>query len=81
MYTYPERIDELIEWKTVVGRWVWLVHVVVAAKELRRRAHAFVLLMEQPELLVLQNDLLEVLERDDNWIDLAQFAQLEEFNR
>lgn len=37
--------------------------------------------MEQPELLVLQYDLLQVLERDDDWVNLAQLAQFEELDR
>ena len=38
------------------------------------------LVQPAPELLVLKNDLLEVFERDNYRIDLAQFAELEEFN-
>lgn len=79
--TYPEGIDELVEWEAVVWRWLRHFHFVVAAEDLLRRSHAFVLLMEQPELLVLQDDLLEVLERDDDRVDLAQFAQFEELDR
>jgi hypothetical protein len=44
------------------------------------RRCALVLLVQQPELLVLENDLLEVLKGDDDWVDLAELAQFEELD-
>lgn len=36
--------------------------------------------MQEPELSVLQHDLLEVFECDHSWINLAQLAELEELD-
>ena len=69
--TYPESVHEFVEWEAVVLRW--LGNGVCGAL-------TAILVMSFPEFLVFEHNLFQIFKRDYDWVNLAQFAQLEKFN-
>jgi hypothetical protein len=69
--TYLKSINKVIEVETVV--WVHICIIQVTAGNGVR-------MMDLPKLLILQHNLFQVFKCYDDWIYLADLAQLEEFN-
>jgi hypothetical protein len=67
--------------RTVVTTYFKGIHKLVEGKAVVLAWLGNVTVAAQPELLVLQDNLLEVFESNDNWVHFAQLTKFEELNR